>query len=160
MLFRSALTTEPQGRASRLDLSRCRAEGNFLSWPDQLPQCDPSLFLADQPRALTLSAERQWPGDPNNLNRTRQGPGVSKNGAVSRFRLTLLGASTHAEAVRKNTPKFHYIAGCSPAASLALLMRISYGEAWSNISASPNLQPSGGSRRLSWFSAIVGPSSR
>jgi hypothetical protein len=34
----------------------------------------------------------------------------------------------------------------------------SYSEARSNVSALPNVQPAGGWRRLSWFSAIVGPS--
>src|SRR5271163_4169371 len=37
-------------------------------------------------------------------------------------------------------------------------MLISYGEARSSVSASANLQPSGGSRRLGWLNAIVGPS--
>jgi hypothetical protein len=56
-----------KGRASCLDFRDAAPRENFLSWlAGQLLQ----LGAADQATALTPSAERQKPGEPNNLNRT------------------------------------------------------------------------------------------
>jgi hypothetical protein len=61
-------------------LSACGAEGEFLKLTGQLLQ----LGAADRARALTLSAERQKPGDLNNSNRTRQDPVCRKSAGPCR----------------------------------------------------------------------------
>ena len=133
--------------------------GNFLSWPDYFCSViHHSSWRCWSSKSLDTirRTPEAWRSKQPEWHPTR--PGVSKSAGPCRDFDTVPGAFTHAKAVRKNTLRFHYVAGCSPAAALPLQMLISYGEARSNLSVSPNLQTSGGSRRSSWFNAIVGPS--